>query len=185
LKVLKLSAQGLPQSWISLEDAVLHYAADEVRWEAGAQIAVFHGGHNAVTGLQSVITINSIIGTEGVPRINPFVLRPTLNNQKLFSRDRNVCAYCGEHHAEEELTREHIVPLGQNGRDVWMNVVTACRSCNHRKGNRTPEQSRMPLLYTPYVPSLWEDFILRNRRILADQMEFLMAHLPKSSRLHA
>jgi hypothetical protein len=41
----------------------------------------------------------------------------------------------------------------------------------------------MPLLYTPYVPSLWEDFILRNRRILVDQMEFLMAHVPKSSRL--
>jgi hypothetical protein len=35
------------------------------------------------------------------------------------------------------------------------------------------------------VPSLWEDFILRNRRILADQMEFLMAHLPHTSRLHA
>ena len=50
LKVLKLSAQGLPQSWISLEEAVLHYAADEVRWEMGAQVAVFHGGHNAVTG---------------------------------------------------------------------------------------------------------------------------------------
>jgi hypothetical protein len=43
----------------------------------------------------------------------------------------------------------------------------------------------MPLLYTPYVPSLWEDFILRNRRILADQMEFLLAHVPKSSRLVA
>ncbi len=66
-----------------------------------------------------------------------------------------------------------------------MNVVTACRPCNHRKSHRTPEQAHMPLLYTPYVPSLWEDFILRNRRILADQMEFLMAHLPKSSRLHA
>ena len=35
MKVLKLSAQGLPQSWISLEQAVLHYAADEVRWEVG------------------------------------------------------------------------------------------------------------------------------------------------------
>ena len=33
MKVLKLSAQGLPQSWISLEQAVLHYAADEVRWQ--------------------------------------------------------------------------------------------------------------------------------------------------------
>ena len=71
VKVLKLSAQGLPQSWISLEDAVIHYAAQDVRWELGAQVAVFHGGHNAVTGVQSIITVNSIIGTRGVPNINP------------------------------------------------------------------------------------------------------------------
>ena len=185
MKVLKLSAQGLPQSWISLEQAVLHYAADEVRWEMGREVAVFRGGHNAVTGRQSIIAVNSIIGTRGVPAINPFELRPTLSNTKLFARDRRVCAYCGGQFAEEELTREHIVPLAQRGRDHWMNVVTACRSCNHRKANRTPEQARMPLLYAPYVPSLWEDFILRNRRILADQMEFLVAHLPKTSRLHA
>ena len=95
-----------------------------------------------------------------------------------------VCAYCGDLFHEDELTREHIIPFAQNGRDHWMNVVTACRACNHRKSSRTPEQARMPLLYAPYVPSLWEDFILRNRRILADQMEFLMAHLPKSSRLY-
>jgi len=184
VKVLKLSAQGLPQSWISLEQAVIHYASDEVRWEVGAQVAVFRGGHNAVTGQQSQIAINSIIGTKGVPRINPFTQRPGLTNSKLFARDRNVCAYCGGHFHEDELTREHIIPFAQKGIDTWMNVVTACRPCNHRKSSRTPEQANMPLLYAPYVPSLWEDFILRNRRILADQMEFLMAHLPQSSRLH-
>jgi hypothetical protein len=183
LKVLKLSAQGLPQSWISLEQAVIHYAANDVRWEAGAQIAVFRGGHNAITGKQSVITVNSIIGTRGVPNISPFSLRPGLTNGKLFARDRNICAYCGGLFSELELTREHIIPFAQQGVDTWMNVVTACRSCNHRKSSRTPEQAKMPLLYTPYVPSLWEDFILRNRRILADQMEFLTAHLPKNSRL--
>ncbi|MFE8643955.1 HNH endonuclease [Sphingomonas sp. NCPPB 2930] len=183
MKVLKLSAQGLPQSWISLEQAVIHYASDEVRWESGAQIAVFRGGTNAVTGLQSKIAINSIIGTRGVPRINPFEMRPGLTNAKLFARDRNICAYCGQHFHETELTREHIKPFAQKGVDTWMNVVTACKPCNHRKSHRTPEQANMPLLYTPYVPSLWEDFILRNRRILADQMEFLMAHVPRSSRL--
>jgi hypothetical protein len=150
----------------------------------GQRVAVFHGGHNAVTGKQSIIEVNSIIGTKGVPDINPFELKPSLSNTKLFARDRNVCAYCGGHFDEDVLTREHIVPLAQKGRDHWMNVVTACRSCNHRKANRTPEQARMPLLFAPYVPSLWEDFILRNRRILADQMEFLVAHLPKTSRLH-
>jgi hypothetical protein len=63
LKVLKLSAQGLPQSWISLEEAVIHYACNDVRWESGRQVAVYHGGHNAITGEQSIITVNSIIGT--------------------------------------------------------------------------------------------------------------------------
>jgi len=184
VKVLKLSAQGLPQSWISLEQAVTHYAADEVRWEVGAQVALFRGGTNAITGQQSQIAVNSIIGTKGVPKINPFAQRPGLTNSKLFARDRNICAYCGGHFRDEDLTREHIRPFAQNGLDTWMNVVTACRPCNHRKSNRTPEQAGMSLLYTPYIPSLWEDFILRNRRILADQMEFLMAHLPRDSRLH-
>ena len=110
VKVLKLSAQGLPQSWISLQQAVIHYAAEEVRWEVGQRVATFRGGHNAVTGQQSVITINSIIGTRGVPGINPFDLRPSLTNSKLFARDRNVCAYCGNHFHESDLTREHIIP---------------------------------------------------------------------------
>ena len=183
MKVLKLSAQGLPQSWITLEEAVSHYAAGDVRWELGAQVALFRGGHNAMTGVQSQIAVCSIIGTRGVPNINPFDLQPSLTNSKLFARDRCVCAYCGGRFHELALTREHIVPQARNGKDHWMNVVTACRACNHRKGARTPEQAHMPLLYAPYVPSLWEDFILRNRRILADQMEFLMAHVPKSSRL--
>lgn len=185
VKVLHLSAHGLPQSWISLEEAVLYYAADAVRWTAGSPLALFRGGHNAITGLQSCIQVHSIIGTKGVPRCNPHALKPGLTNTKLFARDRGICAYCGKCFSEAALTREHILPFAQQGQDHWMNVVTACRSCNHRKGPRTPEQARMPLLYTPYVPSLWEDFILRNRRILADQMEFLQLHVPQTSRLAA
>ncbi|WP_424193197.1 HNH endonuclease [Ampullimonas aquatilis] len=185
MKILKLSSQGIPHAWLSLEEAVLHYAADEVRWEAGRKVAMFRGGINAITGVQSVVTVNSIIGTKGFPRINPFNVIPGLTNTKLFVRDRNFCAYCGDCFDTAELTREHIIPFAQGGRDIWMNVVTACKACNHRKAARTPQQAHMPLLYAPYIPSLWEDMILRNRRILADQMEFLMAHLPKGSRLAA
>jgi hypothetical protein len=43
----------------------------------------------------------------------------------------------------------------------------------------------MPLLYVPYVPNRHEQFILRNRRILADQMEYLLAGVPRTSRLYA
>jgi hypothetical protein len=65
-----------------------------------------------------------------------------------------------------------------------MNLVTACAWCNGRKADRTPEEARMPLMYLPYVPSLHEDMILRGRRILADQMDFLLASVPRNSRLH-
>ena len=65
-----------------------------------------------------------------------------------------------------------------------MNVVTACRACNQRKGNRTPEDARMELIYAPYVPNRAEFLILANRRILADQMEFLKQHVSANSRLH-
>ena len=52
------------------------------------------------------------------------------------------------------------------------------------KANRSPERAGMPLLYVPYVPNRHEHFILRNRRILADQMEYLLAGVPKTSRLY-
>ena len=65
-----------------------------------------------------------------------------------------------------------------------MNCITTCRSCNGRKDNRLPKETNMALMYLPYVPSLHEDMILRGRRILADQMEFLLASVPRNSRLH-
>jgi hypothetical protein len=83
-----------------------------------------------------------------------------------------------------KLTRDHIVPFSRGGRDTWMNVVTACRSCNERKSDRTPEGSGMELIYLPYVPNRAEYLILTNRRILVDQMEFLAQHVSAQSRLH-
>jgi 5-methylcytosine-specific restriction endonuclease McrA len=34
----------------------------------------------------------------------------------------------------------------------WTNIVTACVSCNRKKGNRTPKQANMPLKNNPVVP---------------------------------
>ena len=93
----------------------------------------------------------------------------------LFSRDRHLCAYCGEEFAESELTRDHIIPRSQNGKDTWENCVTACRDCNLDKAGRTPEQAGIRLLYVPYRPVKSEKLILANRHILADQMEYLQA----------
>ena len=93
-----------------------------------------------------------------------------------------LCLYCGSHFHRGELTRDHVMPVSKGGRDEWENVVTACWSCNVRKGGRTPQQANMPLLAVPYRPSWVEHLILSNRNILADQMEFLVNHLPKNRR---
>lgn len=65
------------------------------------------------------------------------------------------------------------MPRVQGGQDVWTNVVTACRRCNHRKGGNTPEQAHMSLLAIPFTPNQYEWMYLANRNILGDQMDYL------------
>ena len=185
MDVLQLDVSGRPQAWITTREAALLYACDGVAWTLGRACHVLRGGIQRATGLQSRIEVHSIVAVKGVVPTRAWRQTPAMTNPKLFVRDRHVCAYCGGRFGFDALTREHIVPTSRGGRDVWMNCITACKSCNGRKGNRMPEEAHMSLLYLPYVPSLHEDMILRGRRILADQMEFLLASVPRSSRLHA
>jgi 5-methylcytosine-specific restriction endonuclease McrA len=184
MDVLQLDVSGRPQAWISPREAAVLYASDTVAWTLGDAFHVLRGGIQRVSGLQSRIEVHPIVAVRGVVPSRAWRQEPALSNPKLFNRDRQVCAYCGGHFHFDELTREHITPVSRGGLDSWMNCITACRGCNGRKGNRLPEEARMSLLYLPYVPSLHEDMILRGRRILADQMDFLLASVPRSSRLH-
>ena len=184
MDVLQLDVSGRPQAWITTKEAAVLYASDGVAWTLGDAFHVMHGGTQRATGRQSLIALHPIIAVRGSIPTRAWRQAPALTNPKLFTRDRYLCAYCGHRYLFDDLTREHIVPTSRGGRDTWMNCITACRGCNGRKGNRMPEEARMTLLYLPYVPSLHEDMILRGRRILADQMEFLLASVPRSSRLH-
>jgi 5-methylcytosine-specific restriction endonuclease McrA len=67
---------------------------------------------------------------------------------RIFVRDRFRCQYCGERRAANELTLDHITPRSREGRSTPENLATACVRCNTRKGSRTPEEARMPLLTT-------------------------------------
>ena len=184
MDVLQLDISGRPQAWISSREAAVLYATDGVAWTLGSTCGVLRGGIQRVSGLPSRIELHAIIAVRGVIPSRAWRQTPALSNGKLFVRDRHVCAYCGGDFSFDQLTREHIVPVSRGGRDTWMNCITACRACNGRKGSRLPEEARMALLFLPYVPSLHEDMILRGRRILADQMEFLLASVPRSSRLY-
>lgn len=183
--VLQLDIQGTPQAWISLEHAALHVAAQSVAWMDGdGPLATLRGGFNVAHGRQSLIEVHPIIALHGAARVNLFDVVPAFTKGKLFRRDQFTCGYCGQRFAERELQCEHIVPESRGGSWTWMNLVSACGACNGRKANRTPEEAAMPLVYLPYVPSRFEDFLLEGRHIRADVHEWLAARLPKGSRLN-
>ena len=178
--ILKLDEGGQPVAWIRWQSAVTLYARDRVRWEAGEERFQILGGICAKTGNRSSFEIGSIIAV--ADRSRKFATgAPLLTNRTLFQRDRNLCLYCGQQFAANQLTRDHILPASRGGLSVWENCVTACERCNHRKADRTPEEARMKLLAVPYIPNLAEYLILSNRKILVDQMEFLM-HFAKKKR---
>ena len=177
--ILKLDVSGMPVGWIRWQTAATLYARDCVRWEAGAERFVIRGGINARTGRASVLEIGSIIAVADRSRRHSAGNAPMLTNRTLFQRDHNLCLYCGRQFPPGELTRDHVFPASRGGESIWENCVTACRSCNQRKDDRTPEEANMKLLAVPYTPNLAEYLILSNRRILADQMEFLLAYSRK------
>jgi 5-methylcytosine-specific restriction endonuclease McrA len=183
VEVLQLDLSGRPQAWLTPREAAGIYATEGVAWTLGDAFVVLRGGTQR-TGLQSRIELHPIIAVRGSMPSRAWRQAPALTNPKLFARDRHVCAYCGNAVHADELTREHITPTSRGGQDSWMNCITACKSCNGRKGSRMPEEAHMSLLYLPYVPSLHEDMILRGRRIVSDQMSFLLASVPRHSRLH-
>ena len=63
-------------------------------------------------------------------------------------------------------------------------MVAACKRCNNHKAGATPEEAGLELLAVPFTPTHAEYIYLQGRRVLADQMEFLMAHFPRNSPLH-
>ena len=70
----------------------------------------------------------------------------------VFTRDGHRCQYCGERHVASKLTFDHVIPRAAGGRTEWTNIVTACRACNGRKRDRTPDESGMFPLVEPRQP---------------------------------
>ena len=186
-QVLRTDQAGVPLEWIDYQDAVRLYYLDQVAFTCGSLLYEVHGGTNARTGRRSVIGVNSIIATHGNKNLLTKLRAryvPPLNNRALFRRDAHLCLYCGSRFAISDLSRDHVTPVSQGGRDHWKNVVTACRRCNNHKAGRTPEQAGMELLAVPFTPNYAEYIYLQGRRVLADQMKFLLAHFPRTSPLH-
>ena len=89
-----------------------------------------------------------------VIKINRYILVPyrgvVLTRYNLFKRDNNECQYCG---TKNDLTLDHLVPRSKGGKTSWKNLVTACKQCNAKKGDQSPEEAGMILDRLPFKPS--------------------------------
>lgn len=184
--ILQVDVRGTPQDWLSLEDAAMLISGGRVSWSAGRDVHTLRGGISRMTGLVSELSVPAVIATSGASRIDLADQVPPLgaSNRRLFERDFHMCAYCGDRFGHTSLSRDHVIPVSRGGEDSWTNVVTACKRCNQAKGARSLAQFGKELLYVPYAPNWFEGFILARggRRMLADQMEFLLARVGPNSR---
>jgi len=99
-------------------------------------------------------SVTSTFPLPSVIRLNRYVHAPykgvNLTRQNIFKRDNHECQYCG---TRKELTIDHVMPRARGGKDSWTNLVTACKKCNAKKGDYTPEEANMPLKKKPAKPT--------------------------------
>jgi 5-methylcytosine-specific restriction endonuclease McrA len=88
-----------------------------------------------------------------IKRVNRKWRQPRFRKRVLFNRDNWKCQYCNAVLVAKTVTIEHVFPRSRGGTNSWTNCVTACKPCNRKKGNRTPEEAGMKLLSKPVTPS--------------------------------
>ncbi|MEK9767324.1 MAG: HNH endonuclease [Betaproteobacteria bacterium] len=104
--------------------------------------------------LPSLITVKRYISRGYAHRKSAILTR-----QNLLLRDDYTCQYCGSTREDlkgQVLTKDHVIPKAKGGKDTWSNLVTACHSCNNKKGNFLLEDTDMSLLKKPYTPTVFE-----------------------------
>lgn len=74
------------------------------------------------------------------------------SRQNILTRDGNRCAFCGGIFPTKDLTLDHLKAKSKGGATSWDNILTACRSCNQKKGDKTPEEAGMTPLFLPKKP---------------------------------
>lgn len=176
---LRLNTAGMPMAWLSWQEAVLLHARDLVSWTYGDTLKVVRGGIDK-HGMRTRLPLKSVLACKGKV-VNE--TQASLSNATLFRRDHNTCLYCGLKFSNRDLSRDHVIPVSRGGLDDWMNVVTSCKRCNTRKGDRLLSESSLSLLALPYRPNHAEYLALTHSgRIRGDQMTFLKSQFSAQSR---
>ena len=128
-----------PLSLCSWQDAIKSVFLERVSIIESSDKVV--NSPNLTFRLPSVIALKDYVTPQRKPAFTRF---------NVFLRDKFSCQYCG---SSKELTFDHLLPRSKGGKTNWDNVVTACSSCNVKKGGRLLSKSGMTLNKMPYQPS--------------------------------
>jgi 5-methylcytosine-specific restriction endonuclease McrA len=140
-RVLLLNQTYEPLGTVSVARAIIMTLKETVTVEEWDDERVLHTTHDeyrvpSVVRRRTYINVRRRREASGMKRL------------RIYMRDKFRCQYCGEKKPPAELTLDHIFPRSRGGDNTPVNVVAACIGCNNRKGSRTPEEARMPLLTT-------------------------------------
>jgi 5-methylcytosine-specific restriction endonuclease McrA len=80
------------------------------------------------------------------------------SRHNLYLRDLYQCQYCADTFNVKDLTIDHVIPKVSGGGTNWENCVTACKSCNSKKGSKLQRPLRLPFKPSYYkLIQTWKD----------------------------
>ncbi len=152
-----MSATGSPALVLNADFQPLsYYPLSLCSWQDAIK-AVFLERVSVIESYEQVVHSPSIsFKLPSVVALKNFVMqhrRPVFTRFNVFLRDNFTCQYCYQRYSANELTFDHLVPRYFNGKTTWNNVVSACTSCNLKKGRRLLKHSDMKLKKIPKQPT--------------------------------
>ena len=149
-QVLVLNERYQPSSFISVKDAICDIFTSKA--------TVILSEDRVIHSPSMAIPIPTVIfKMKEKPRKVKF------SKLNVLYRDDLTCSYCNtQHHDIRELTLDHVIPKSRwteiTGRDIrgcssWKNLVTACKSCNTKKGNRLVQELKWHMHKKPHEPA--------------------------------
>lgn len=148
-RVLLLDSAMMPMKLITWQRAMILFFQQKatILSDQGIEIS----GQSWSYKIPSVIQLKNYI-------MKNFDSQVRFSRKNIFLRDEFQCQYCHRNFSSQKLTLEHVIPRTAGGRTSWINVVSACFSCNQKKGGRTPEEAGMRLFKKPVKPPAGDFF---------------------------
>jgi hypothetical protein len=155
-RCLLLNADFSPLSVIDWKKAVIWHMRYQDSDKYGVDIIDFYKDDFIAGVNNKKYPIPAVARTKRFFRMHKQTV--SFSRKNLFIRDNHTCQYCDKNFSIQELTYDHVIPksmwdYNKGSPTCWTNIVTACATCNKKKGNKTPKQANMPLKNLPTRPN--------------------------------